>query len=367
MSTSPPTGRHLPRGPQDRTGLASLRTQITREARFVRRAVRDPKVVARRTRRAVSPRVTFLERNHDPRRTVILVGSGRSGTTWLAEMLADALGSRFVFEPLRTQSVAWTWPVRRGHYLPPGEDADPAVAAVIDRILTGRLRNRFTDKYNKVRLPGSRVVKEVRATNLLPWIVRHYPQTPVVYLLRHPVPTAWSASELNWPDRLENLLSQDALMGGPLEAFQPLIREAVASPDLFHRTVLQWCLENIVPVQVLDSRLVHVVFYERLVEDPWGELERLRAFLRTFGRGLWTMDMASVKNVARPSNSNYRGTDVTMGSRRLDGWVTDVPVERAERALALVRGFGLDRIYDGSTRPLIAAEEVLLGGGGTGT
>ncbi len=367
MSTPPLPGPHRPGGPQDRTGPTTLRTQITREARFVRRAIRNPKVLVRRVRRAVSPRVTFLERNHDPRRTLFLVGSGRSGTTWLAEMLTDALGSRFVFEPLRTQSVAWTWPVRRGHYLPPGDDADPAVAAVIARILTGRLRNRFTDKYNKARLPGSRVVKEVRATNLLPWIVRHYPQTPVVYLLRHPVPTAWSASELNWPDRLDDLLSQDTLMSGPLEEFQPLVREAAASPDLFHRTVLQWCLENVVPVRVLDSRLVHVVFYERLVEDPWGELERLRAYLRTFGPGLWNMDMASVKNVARPSNSNYRGTDVTRGSSRLDGWVTDVPAERAQRALALVRGFGLDRIYDSSTRPLIAPDEVLLGGGGTRT
>ncbi|HXQ43776.1 MAG TPA: sulfotransferase [Acidimicrobiales bacterium] len=306
--------------------------------------------------------MTFLELNHDPSRTLLLVGSGRSGTTWLAEILVDALGARLVFEPLRTQSVPWTWPVRRGHYLRPDDDSDQAVAEVLDRVLSGRIRNRFTDKYNRVRFPSRRVVKEVRATNLLPWIIRRYPRTPVVYLLRHPVPTAWSVSELGWPDQLEPLLSQESLMQGPLKPFQSLIGEAAASPDTFHRIVLQWCLENFVPVHELDARRVHVVFYEQMVDDPGGELERLRAYLLPFGTDHWHPQTDSATSVARPSRSNYRGTDVTSGSARLDAWVNEVPPDRVERALALVRGFGLDRIYDISTRAVIPADEVLLGG-----
>ncbi len=327
----------------------------------MRRAVRHPRLFVRRARRGVSPQAAFLELNHDPNHTLLLVGSGRSGTTWLAEILVDALGARLVFEPLRTQSVPWTWPVSRGHYLGADDDADEAVAAVLDRILSGRIRNRFTDKYNKARLVSRRVVKEVRATNLLPWIVRRYPRTPVVYLLRHPVPTAWSVSELGWPEQLEPLLSQQSLMQGPLKPFQSLIDEAAASTDRFHRVVLQWCLENFVPIHQLDARRVHVVFYEQMVDDPGGELERLRSYLLSFGPD-WDAETASVKSVARPSRSNYRGTDTTSGSARLDAWVNEVPGDRVERALALVRGFGLDRVYDNSTRAVIGADEVLLGG-----
>ncbi len=342
--------------------VRSLRRRIRREKRFVIRGLHDPKLFAYRARRAASPKATFLELNHDPARTLLLVGSGRSGTTWLAEVLVDALDGRLVFEPLRTQSVPWTWPVRFGHYIDPDDEPDPAVAKVVDRVLRGRVRNRFTDKYNKARFPRCRVVKEVRATNLLPWIVRRYPRTPVVYLLRHPVPTAWSVNELGWPGKLDQFLAQESLMHGPLEPFRALIAEAAASPDVFHRTVLQWCLENYVPIQLLEGDHAHVVFYEQMVSDPRSELERLQAYLETFGPARWDMQMASVKNVTRPSRSNYRGTDVTAGSTRLDGWVDEIPSARVESALALMRGFGLDRLYDISTRPLIRADEVLLGG-----
>jgi len=339
-----------------------MRRRIRREKSFLVRAVHDPKLFVYRARRTVSPRTAFLELNHDPSRTLLLVGSGRSGTTWLAEIYADALAGRLVFEPLRSQSVPWTWPVRFGHFIDPDSDTDPAVAKVVDRILTGRVRTRFTDRYNKVRFPRCRVVKEVRATNLLPWIARHYPRTPVVYLLRHPVPTAWSVSELGWSGNLEKFLDQPSLMDGPFRPFRPLIAEAAASADVFHRVVLQWCLENFVPTQLLDPRQVHVVFYEEMVDDPRGELERLQTYLRGFGSDRWELRGGSATGVTRPSGTNYRGTDVTSGSRRLDQWVDEIPAGRVERALTLMRGFGLDRIYDSSTRPVIPAGGVLLGG-----
>jgi len=337
----------------------SIRQRIARERSLVPRTVRHPTLLATRARRAVSPTVAFLELNHDPGRSLLLVGSGRSGTTWLAEVLTAALHCRLVYEPLRVKSVAWAAPVQRGQYVRPGDEADPSVAQVIDRILTGRIRNQFTDKYNTVHFPVRRLVKEVRITNLLPWIVRRYPTTPVVYLMRHPVPTAWSVTALGWPEKLEEFLAQESLMQGPLEPFHDLIHEAATSGDKFHRVVLQWCLENFVPSQMLDGGRVHVAFYEDLVEDPWGELKRLRSYLQLFTATRWDLQMASVDSVTRPSQSRNRGT---AESNRLDGWVSDVPAAQVERALSLVSGFGLDRIYANSTRPVIPVEHVLLGG-----
>jgi hypothetical protein len=339
---------------------SEVRQWLERERQFLRRAVRHPRLFQARARRTVSTKVAYLDLNHDPGHCLLLVGSGRSGTTWMAEVLTEALHCRLVYEPLRTKSVPWTAPVRRGHYLPP-DQSDPAVAAVLDRIIKGQLRNRFTDRYNTERLPRRRVVKEVRATNLLPWLVPRYPRTPVVYLLRHPVPTAWSVVALGWPETLQDILSQPALMEGPLESRRALIEEAAASPDKFHRLVLQWCLENYVPIGQLPPAAVHVVFYENMVDDPWGELERLRLYLRRFGPHPWNVDMASVKNVARPSHSRNRGTS---GSGRLERWVEEVPAAQVEKALALVAGFGLDRVYGRSTRPLIPPDRLLLGAQG---
>jgi hypothetical protein len=233
--------------------------------------------------------------------------------------------------------------------------------------MAGRIRTRWTDEYNTVRFARCRVVKEIRATNLLPWIVRRYPRTPVVYLLRHPVPSAWSVAQLGWPDKLQQFLGQKSLMQGPLAPFRTMIDEAAGSPDPFHRFVLRWCLENFVPTELLDAGQAHVVFYEHLVEDPQAELARLSAFLRRFSPGTWNVRLEGADNFHTPSHTNYRDTDVASGSDRLDDWVGDVSAPQVEAALALVSAFGLDRIYGASTRPRIAPEAVLGGRGTTGT
>jgi hypothetical protein len=346
--------------------LSGFRRRIGQETRFLGNAVRDPAILGRRARRVVSPRVAFLERSHDPGRSLLVVGSARSGSTWLAEVLVDALEARLVFEPLRVESVPLAAPVRFGRYVDPDDDPDPAIAYVLDQVLTGRIRDRWTDKFNTVRFPRCRVLKDVRATNLLPWIVRRYPTTPTVYLLRHPIPSAWSVAALGWPDKLEQFLGQEALMHGPMAPFRPLIDEAAASSDLFHRIVLRWCLENLVPIRVLDPERVHVAFYEDLVADPWRELKRLQVYLQGFDPGLWNLRAVSEDRLGRPSHTNYHDTDVSSGPSRLEDWVAQVPGPAVDRALALVGAFGLDRLYGRSTRPLIGPDQVLLGGAASG-
>ena len=57
-----------------------------------------PRGPVRRGHRWLARRA-FLDRAGGPERTVLLAGSGRSGTTWLAELLTDAR-TRLLFEPL---------------------------------------------------------------------------------------------------------------------------------------------------------------------------------------------------------------------------------------------------------------------------
>ena len=40
-----------------------------------------------------------FEDNHDYRNTIVLAGSGRGGTTWIAEIINYANEYRFIFEP----------------------------------------------------------------------------------------------------------------------------------------------------------------------------------------------------------------------------------------------------------------------------
>jgi len=327
---------------------------LVRKIRSARRRV------IRRWKILRSPSSTFLDLHHDHRRTLLLVSSARSGSTWLSDILEESLHCRMIFEPLRRDKVPLARAVPWGRYSAPDEAA-PDLDDVLDRILTGRVRSRWSDKFNRYRLPGRRVVKEVRATNLLPRITTRFPDLPVVYLLRHPVPTAWSAAELHWKPYLREFLDQRPLVEGPLAPFHDVIDEQVSTGNPFQKHVLRWCLENYVPVTQLAAGSAHVVFYEDVVLDPTGELERLGRYLGRFGDGGWAFGAGRPSAMDRPSRANYRGTPVLAADERLRGWCDEVPDEDVRRALEVVGRFGLDRIYGADVRPLIRPDEVLRG------
>jgi hypothetical protein len=338
----------------------AVRSRLKNEARFVRQAVKHPRTALWRWRRVTSARTTFLERNHDTAKTMVLVGTGRSGSTWLSEVLVEAFSCRLIFEPLRRDRVPLSKAVPWGCYAAPG-DADPELERVWGSILAGRIRSVWTDHFNEYRFPGRRLVKEIRATNTLPWLVSRFPEVPAIYLLRHPVAAAWSATELDWDPFLGEFLRQPRLMDGPLAPWRDVIDRHRDDPDLFHRHILRWCMENTVPIRHLAPGSVHVVFYENLVEDPHGELERLAAFLGRFGPRAWRFDPAIGPRVDRLSRANYRKTPMMPANERLQSWVGTVPDPSVDRAVALLEEFGLDRIYAGAVRPRLAPDEVLVG------
>jgi Sulfotransferase family len=315
-------------------------------------------------RRARSPRVAFWDRHRDVRRCVVVVSSGRSGSTWLSEVLVAALGCRFIFEPLRRDRVAAARQVRWGQFIEPDDPASE-LSALMTRILSGRLRSRWSDRFNRKRLPSHRHMKEIRATNLLPWLCRHYPDVPIVYLLRHPVPTAWSATRLGWDPLLGEFLKQPDLMDGPLASLRGLVDEVAAGDDLFLRHVLRWCLENKVPTEWLVPGSVHVVFFEDLATDPEAEFGRLTGFLGRYPAGRWRPDEVPTSVFATTSRSNWRGLSAGPGAAELTRWMDDVPGTSVERALELVGAFGLDRLYGSGPRPRVGPDEALLGPGPT--
>jgi hypothetical protein len=325
----------------------------------VRMARRRFRAVRRHWRRMGPGGRTILELNHDYRRTLFLVGSARSGSTWLSDLLEETLQCRVIFEPLRRDKVPIAQGVPWGFYADP-DRSPPDLYRVMDYIVSGRVRSVWTDEANAHRLPRHRLVKEVRATNLLPWITRHFPGLPVVYLLRHPVPSALSAAALGWDPFLEEFTRQDALMSGPLRPFAACVADHVDG-DLFHRHVLRWCMENFVPVHLLTADSVLVVFYEDLVEDPGREVARLAEFLRRFPTGRWNLEQGALSATGRASRTNYRDTPLMAPSDRLESWRSQVSSDTLDSAMAIVGAFDLDVVYGHDMRPLISPDQLPQG------
>ena len=99
--------------------------------------------------------------------SILLASSGRSGSTWISEVLVENGKLRFLFEPLHPQ-----W-VKEFAEFPPRISLNPDQpeakgSEAISNILNGKIDNPWVDQHNKFKNSQGRLIKCIRANLLLP-------------------------------------------------------------------------------------------------------------------------------------------------------------------------------------------------------
>jgi hypothetical protein len=296
----------------------------------------------RRLRRAVY-RHLYVDRDRDPSASVVVAGSARSGTTWLGDVIADAAHARVVFEPLHHELVRDFRSIGAFPYRRP-EDGDPELQAFCERMLAGSLRGPWVDREVERLFTRRRVVKEVRGNLLLAWLTRRFPRVPVILVVRHPCAVVASRMALGWspqPD-LDAILAQPALLEDHLAPYRALIASASTEEE---RGAVVWCVHHLVPLRQRPGGSFAAVFYESMCADPGPELSRV---LSVVGGELREVPTARVE---RPSTTSRLASAAVTGDDRITSWQRSLDDDQVERILAVVRGFGLDGIYDASPLP----------------
>jgi hypothetical protein len=297
---------------------------------------------ARRLQRRLFRR-WFLDLGADPGHAIVLAGTGRSGTTWLAEVLNHDNRYRYLFEPLHPDRGRIGRNLGIRPYLRADAEASPATDG-LDAVLRGRVRDPWADQYNRRPLATERLIKEVWANLALGWVAAHDPRTRIVFVLRHPCAVASSQLQTGWDWHAEpeHLLRQRALMADHLGPFARIIR---ATRDPFDQHIALWCAENLVALRQIASPNAHVVFYEHLVADPGGGTRRLFALL---GRP-WTSSV--LRRVAMPSALSRSGSAILVGEDAATSWVSRVSADQRRRALRILTAFGLSALYSDEPMP----------------
>jgi hypothetical protein len=285
----------------------------------------------------------------DYRNTVFIAGTGRSGTTWLEDIINFAHDHRILFEPFHSKEVPLLSQWRYRQYLRPDERAERYLAPA-RKILSGRIRNAWIDQLNMKHLVSRRLIKDIRANLILRWIHAHFPEIPIVLLLRHPCAVASSKMMLGWQTHLSDFTDQHELVEDHLQPYLPVLDSA---RDDFDRHILLWCVENLIPLRQFSEGEIHVCFYEHFCTQPEREARSLSTYLRR------DFQPALLSMIDKPSALSKEHSAILHGGSVLESWRKRIEPAQIERAVELLKAFGLDRLYGAGSLPKIQGEDAL--------
>jgi len=285
----------------------------------------------------------------DHRNTVFLAGTGRSGTTWIQELVNYNNDYRIMFEPFHSNKIDQIkhWNYRQ--YLKSDDQRkryiDPA-----ECILSGNIKHPWIDARNHKLVVRKRLIKDIRTQLILHWISQKFPDIPIVLLLRHPCAVANSKIKLGWDSHLNDFLTQRELVNDYLEPFRNHIQK---SEDIFDNHIFLWCIENYIPLTQFSENQILVTFYETICENTQSEAERIFSFL---GRSL---PESILEKAAKPSTLSREWSAVVNGSDSINSWRKNISHMQIKRAVDILQIFGMDRIYNETSIPLVSGQEVL--------
>ena len=314
-------------------------------SRFPRDAVRS----ALRTARALAAQI-HLDLGGDHRSCVFLAGSGRGGTTWIAEIINFDNAYRFIFEPFNAAHVRMCRAFGNRQYLRP-HDTRPEFVKPAHAIVCGKIRSGWTDLYNRRIVSTRRLIKDIRAGLFLRWLYELTPGMPMVLVLRHPCAVAASRVRYGWGHDMQEFLAQDELVA---DFLAPLRDRLTALSDPFEKHVARWCIENVVPLRQFAEGEIHLAFYEGFRDDPRSEIARLFSFIGC------PLDDAVFERVARPSSMAWESAaGIKTSGVRSDGWRSMLSDDQVRKSVEILKWFELDHIYGAEAMPLIGPDAVL--------
>ncbi|GLQ34010.1 hypothetical protein GCM10007939_02930 [Amylibacter marinus] len=203
---------------------------------------------------------------------IALVGSRRSGSTLLMQMIAQNAGVKYVDQPF-SPFVVLDQARRRhpvlanGPMIAPNASQQENLDQYIKDIIEGFHVNEPWKLWSKeFKFRSDRLVfKTTAAQFLLDLLVQN--QFQVILYFRHPIAQALSCMRNDWGDKLQYFQSSDRFKQEFLTREQGLLlQEICRSGSDLQKYVLSWCCENL-PLWDEQHANTPSIFYEDLVAE----------------------------------------------------------------------------------------------------
>ncbi len=302
-------------------------------------------------------------------KTIIVAGSGRSGTTWVQDAIAGANGFRTVFEPLHPVGVPWSQPF--GYQYIRGGEENPALKAFMDKAVSGQMKSLWAnyrirpDRFSLInyrpqtvihnvrklikhypvyrpRTGASKgfVVKFIRANLMLGWLAHTYKHR-ILLVIRHPAAVVASCINLGTADwdadtALSRYVQNQDVLRTMQDDFGVDITKPITPAAAF---ACVWCIENLLPLRWAEQFGFSVTAYETLLSEPGTEWARI-------GKELELDQLPEQQVLASPSQQVARDMQgQTFGKSHLGKWRVSLNEEQLSDIQRVLDEFGV-QIYN---------------------
>lgn len=206
---------------------------------------------------------------------IIVVGSARSGTSWLSEIIARQHRYRMLFEPeheFNTEKgilICDQW-IRDKKQTPKAHQYLKRVFRNwVDSDWIAQISNRKYKRHLWPFIPKKYVIKFVRA-NLAAKYMNEAFKIPLLHVIRNPYDVLASQQRVKFPwlYNLEHFKNQEKLVTWVKETYNVDLLNIEHLSDL-EKLTLRWCLENVIPLQQSEPYAYkhRIVKHEELRKD----------------------------------------------------------------------------------------------------
>jgi len=280
-----------------------------------------------------------LDMDRDYRNTILLSSLGRSGSTIVSSIINYKNEYRIIFEPFKHDKVKAAAQFNYPTYLDPNDTSENVVISM-EKILSGRIRTWWTDKPNEKIITNKRLIKDIYTNLMLEWIKKHYPEIPIILLVRNPFATieSWNRSGWGYLGPKKRMLEQKNLL-------EPLLPENVfynyekATKPLINH-FYNWCINYYVPLKTFCNSEVFVTYYENYLTHSADEVKKLFSYLNK------TFNEEALDELNKFSFTTRKDSPLQQGENVVLAWRKKYSADEMSACINVLSQFGLDTLYD---------------------
>ncbi len=300
-------------------------------------------------------KIIFQIKDYKLRDTIVVAGTPRSGTTWLAEVLSATPGYAMIFEPLHP--VRFPEAARSGFqgrtHLPAGKTWLSG-EKYLEKVFTGKVSSaRFEGMKNlkKAILSHKLIVKFIRVNRLLPWLSEKFNVKQIILLIRHPCAVIASQLRSGYYGYNDTSLGHDICPkkekiiceAENIDCIDGNIIKKIERIETQEETLATiWCLDNYIPLISPQKSRWLLVPYEKLMMDKTISINHIADMC---GIVCSKKNMEYVTKPSRTASSDLKTADI----QQLSKWENHLSNDQVRKILNMVSAFGLDFYTDAIT------------------